>query len=297
MYEPKASDLFPVSQLPFAVFRTENRDIERHFHEFLELVLVVEGQAQHQLYPPERDVPHTYDIRANDIFLIPHGWSHGYTQTNNFFIFNILFFPSLLKNMLGLCVTTSRPLQILAGDTAKYSDELTHKVHLRTGEREVIEGCLREVSRELTLRRNGFELIAQAKMTEALGLVARIATARANGYGSTTVLESGTPAANAAAFMEEHFNRIISLEDIASAVHLNPTYLCEVFKSTFGISVGKYLSQLRLEHARFLLSTTQIPITDVADQAGFIDAGYFARVFKVSTGQTPREFRSKSKPS
>jgi AraC-like DNA-binding protein len=296
MNQSQVSEIFPVAHLPLAVFRTENRNIARHYHEFLELVLVVEGHAQHQLYPPEDEAAHTYEIRANDIFFIPLGWSHSYIQTNNFFIYNILFFPSLLSPALHSCETASRPLQILGGDKASSSDNLLRKIHLRTGERELIEACFREVSREVTLRRSGFELVAQAKMIEALVLVARIATARASGYEAMTVLEAGTPVAKAAAFMEEHFNDTISLEDIASAAHLNPNYLCEIFKATFGISVGSYLSQLRLEHARFLLSTTQIPVTDVADQAGFVDAGYFARVFKASTGQTPREFRSKSNP-
>ncbi len=285
---------FAASNLPLTVVRTANGDIKRHSHGFLELVLVINGRAQHHHYQPQSDVANCYEIRANDLFLIPLEWSHAYKQTDNFFIYNILFERYFLDEVLHQTESPSRSLQLLAGATANSIDELTHKIHLRTGERELLEACLREVSREITLRRSGFELVARSKMTEALVLVARIAEARANGSAATAIIETGSPVAIAAAFMEERFSESISLEAIASAAHLNPNYLCEVFKATFGTSVGAYLSQLRLEHARFLLTTTQIPVTEVADQAGFVDAGYFARVFKTSTGQTPREFRATS---
>ncbi|RYX83905.1 AraC family transcriptional regulator [bacterium] len=293
MRQLRVDETFPIPHLPLSVFRVANYDHGRHSHEFLELVLVTGGRAQHLHFAPESDVPLRYSVATNDLFLVPLGWSHAYEGTQDFSIYNILFMPSLLSGGDGMMPEEgARPLELFSGSQANSNDDLTRKIRLRAGERELIENCLREVSRELTTRRTGYEWMVRAKVVETLILVARIAAARSSGNVSMTLLETGSPVEAAAAYMEEHFREPLALEEIARAAHLNPNYLCELFKSTLGISVGAYLSQLRLEHARFLLSVTQLSITEVGRQAGFADSSYFARVFKTTTGLSPREFRA-----
>lgn len=68
---------------------------------------------------------------------------------------------------------------------------------------------------------------------------------------------------------------------------------CRVFKSNYGISPLKYVTELRMTRAKCLLRDTHQPVSEIAHILGFYNLGYFSKIFKKSTGYTPREFRRK----
>lgn len=90
-----------------------------------------------------------------------------------------------------------------------------------------------------------------------------------------------------------HCHEKITTATLAEVSHLNENYLCALFKSRMGRTIGEYIKLFRVEKATGLLKNTNLSITEVALQVGFDDPGYFTRVFKAHTGVTPREFRKK----
>jgi two-component system response regulator YesN len=60
------------------------------------------------------------------------------------------------------------------------------------------------------------------------------------------------------------------------------------------MSVGAYISDLRMKHARKLLSTTTYSITDTAKRCGFEDVYYFSNFFKKFHGSSPTEYRKQN---
>lgn len=84
----------------------------------------------------------------------------------------------------------------------------------------------------------------------------------------------------------------ISLADVAAVVNLSPNYISQVFKKATGSTFSHYLTNLRIDHAKKLLSTTDISINDISLQAGFNDYFYFLKTFKKYTGKTPSEYRN-----
>ena len=58
-----------------------------------------------------------------------------------------------------------------------------------------------------------------------------------------------------------------------------------------GTGIAEYIRQQRIDHAKKLLKTTDLPITEVAKQSGFLDYTYFYRVFKKVTGHSPKNYR------
>lgn len=83
----------------------------------------------------------------------------------------------------------------------------------------------------------------------------------------------------------------ISLKDAAAKVHLNPSYLSQLFKQKTGGSFTDYVTCIRMREAEKLLSCTHLRIYEVAEQLEFCDISYFSNLFKKHTGLSPSEYR------
>jgi two-component system response regulator YesN len=92
-------------------------------------------------------------------------------------------------------------------------------------------------------------------------------------------------------FIEIHFERDITLEDLAELVKMSPNYLSSLFKKEMQQNYADYLVQYRIEKAKELLLGTYLKTYEVADKVGFVNHSYFSRSFKKMTGTSPREFR------
>lgn len=93
-------------------------------------------------------------------------------------------------------------------------------------------------------------------------------------------------------YINSCYTENITLKDVANVVNLNPNYISQVFKKTTGTTFSHYLTNLRIDTAKKLLTTTNSSINDVSIQAGFNDYFYFLKTFKKYTGKTPSEFRN-----
>lgn len=98
-------------------------------------------------------------------------------------------------------------------------------------------------------------------------------------------------------YIEKNIASDISLESTASHCFLSPTYFSMCFKNKTGKTFSNYLSELRLNKAKALLSQTDIPINRVAELCGFNSASYFHRFFKRSIGMTPLNYKNSAHES
>ncbi len=92
-------------------------------------------------------------------------------------------------------------------------------------------------------------------------------------------------------YLQVHFQDHLALRDIARSVGLGPQYFCSLFKAQMGCSFVQYVRRLRLAHARELLRSTDMDVTQVAFESGFHDATYFGQIFKAAEGVTPSQYR------
>lgn len=94
-------------------------------------------------------------------------------------------------------------------------------------------------------------------------------------------------------FIESHYTENITLQDAAAQLHYSDAYFCRFFKQNFDKNFIMYLSELRVEKAKELLSDVTVNVKDIGQRVGFRDSSYFTKVFKRVTGVTPSEYRSK----
>lgn len=100
--------------------------------------------------------------------------------------------------------------------------------------------------------------------------------------------------------IEQHVRRNLdqnlSLEHLASLVHLSPSYLSREFKRLTGRNLSAYITQTRVDRARELLAEGRHKNYEIARLVGFDDPVYFSRAFKKATGLRPSEYRRQPPP-
>lgn len=84
----------------------------------------------------------------------------------------------------------------------------------------------------------------------------------------------------------------VSLEDISRRFYLNKNYFCSLFKSVTGENFTEFVTRVRMERAKWLLTHTDRKTYEIAGLVGYSDQRYFSKVFKKYSGMQPSEFRT-----
>jgi len=92
-------------------------------------------------------------------------------------------------------------------------------------------------------------------------------------------------------YMQEHFHKAITLENVADAVNLSPNYFSNMFKQEFGETFIDYLTKIRLEKAKGLLEKNELSLKEISFIVGYKDPNYFSRVFKKHYQVSPKHFQ------
>jgi YesN/AraC family two-component response regulator len=94
-------------------------------------------------------------------------------------------------------------------------------------------------------------------------------------------------------YIEQNYNKKLSLEEVANYVNINTYYFSSIFKKDTGMCFTDYLQKVRIENSKKLLMQPQYKIYQIAEKIGFTDEKYYFKVFKKYTGITPSQYRNK----
>ncbi len=83
----------------------------------------------------------------------------------------------------------------------------------------------------------------------------------------------------------------MTLEEVAKLADVHPVHLSRVFREKYGSTIGEYVRRLRVEFASKQISSTKIPLSEIAHAAGFADQSHLNKTFKNIFGSTPSEYR------
>lgn len=140
-----------------------------------------------------------------------------------------------------------------------------------------------EMFREFMMHGRGYEDLCAAKLTAVLVELGRSVTH--GGIGRETRF------AGLLEYIHRHYTEDLCIAELAEAEHLSVSRFREVFRRTFGCAPSEYIIGLRLQHARDLLSGTNLTIAEIAEMCGYGDELYFMRLFRKKTGMSARTYR------
>ncbi|HJA67949.1 MAG TPA: response regulator [Candidatus Mediterraneibacter cottocaccae] len=93
-------------------------------------------------------------------------------------------------------------------------------------------------------------------------------------------------------YLSGHYKEDISIQTLSEYCSITPNYASQLFKKETSFTFSNYLTTLRIWHACRLLCQTDMQIFMIANEVGYKDYFYFAKVFKSSTGYTPSAYRN-----
>jgi len=277
----KAKSFFEKHEIPICVFRMPYMEGNRrmHAHDFHEVMIVVRGTATH--YYKGREAV----ISMGDVYVIPPFHRHGYDvpEKCGVEVVNVLF--DLKKLRIDL-----RDVIELPGYHALFAVHHTrhHEPHLKLGAHELVKvvAIAEAIEAEQEGDQPGNQFARQTKLRELMLLLSR----RYSRVSSPTA-SKGQELGQVVSHMEKNLAEQLRFEALAGIAQMAPTTFRRIFHEYFGCSPMAYLQQLRIKNAMLLLADPTKSISEVAFAVGFNDSGYFSRVFKEETGETPRAFR------
>jgi AraC-like DNA-binding protein len=271
---------------PLAVQRYEDHNSGNlHTHEFHELVILQGGSGRHM-------TDHgSYPLQAGDLFLVRGAMAHGYADTRNVALINILFQP----RRLGLPLQHLRDLpsyHALFRIEPKLRNSGRFRQRFRLTEKQLSE-TLRHVAAielELEKRSPGYRFAACTHLMSLLGYLSRC-------YGSSRNPEQRTfmRLGEVLSYMENHLEEEITVPQLAAIAHMSESTLTRRFKKVLGRSPTAHLIRLRIDRARQLLGNPDMNITEISLACGFADSNYFSRRFRTAAGCSPRQYRNASR--
>ena len=138
---------------------------------------------------------------------------------------------------------------------------------------------------------NRFKITAFTSIIEVCAAVFCIAEKRIQ---SDTAEHNGNIAVKACIrYLECHYEQPLTLETVASHVHLHPNYLCSLFKKYTGETIFQHLHRIRIEKAAAMLQDSSVSVSDAADRSGFQSVSFFARKFKEIMGLAPGQYKKR----
>ena len=99
----------------------------------------------------------------------------------------------------------------------------------------------------------------------------------------------------AVTYMEQHYQRDLTVEELADVCKLNRSYFSKLFKESMGCPPQEFLIRMRLSKATELMRTSRDSIGDIAAVCGYPNQLHFSRAFKKRYGLSPRQWRAQNK--
>ncbi|KRE75457.1 response regulator transcription factor [Paenibacillus sp. Soil750] len=94
-------------------------------------------------------------------------------------------------------------------------------------------------------------------------------------------------------FIEKNLKQRLTLEAIAEDVNLAPSYFSSLFKKTMNEGVISYINRKKIQLALELLNVQDYSLLELCEEVGIVNEGYFCKLFKEYTGDTPKQYRIK----
>ena len=96
-------------------------------------------------------------------------------------------------------------------------------------------------------------------------------------------------------YIQEHYCENLSISGLSEQFGFSANYISNLLKQELGISYNKYITQLRLNHAKELLLSTRQSVKEITSACGYYSQSHFTKLFMEYEGCTPAEYRKHSK--
>ena len=104
-------------------------------------------------------------------------------------------------------------------------------------------------------------------------------------------LPKSSPIYPAVAYVRNHRQEMVTMNDMARLCHLSPSYFSRLFRREMGENFINYVNRIKVQWAKERLRSSNDSVVQIAQELGYMDSSYFISVFKKFEGTTPLAYR------
>jgi len=241
--------------------------IGEHVHDVWEFYLQIDGTSRWWSENGE------YELQPGSFFAAPPKVKHGLIvrpRSKHHFFFAAIDLPVVLARHTSLAPRWK-----------------TRKCVFHKSAHSLVDPCrqlVREVSTDQPLRAEG--------LRTALDYVV-IQASRLFDASPRAIVPTHRAVTETLGLLERSPEEPWKLADLGRMVGVSPNHLVELFRHETGVSPHRYLLNLRIDRAKYLLRESDRPITQIAIDLGFSSSQHFAKMFRGREKMTAVEFRRK----
>ncbi|MGN0423351.1 MAG: AraC family transcriptional regulator [Lachnospiraceae bacterium] len=251
-----------------------------HWQDSFEIIYVKRGEGQIQV---DFD---TFKAQAGDIFIVIPGHLHGIRQfeESRMEYENIIFDKDFLGNAI-VDTCSQKYLQPLLEEKLYFPVRIgrNHELH------ETVSSYLDMADVLCDKRTRGYEFGVKGCLQLVFSSLFQISKEKQHGMEDRSIQKIKT----VLSYMEEHYDKKITIEEMAAECGYSASHFMRWFKEMTGTRFGNYLIEFRLGKAAYALRTTEDTVLEIAEQTGFNNLSNFNRLFKKKYKMTPSSFRKK----
>ncbi len=253
-----------------------------HYHNFIELVFILNGQGTQVLEGNE------YLVSAGDVFVLQGNQRHYFKEASHVEIVNLMFdginHPEIMNSKIRQ-LEGYKALFILEPQyRAKH--HFKNMLRLKRNELATIELILNTMFLEQENKQEGYQLILTNRLEELIILLSRH-------YSNieTTKAKTLVRISKVIDYIENKYSENIFIEELSDMAYMSKRNFMRIFKGAVGLTPIHYLKQVRLQNARTMLRETNFQVSEISDMCGFSDSNYFIKCFRQAYSTTPYKYR------
>lgn len=278
-----------VPDFPFHIYTIEHPGnvhtiLPIHWHNELEMIYLAKGTATFKIESRE------FEIRTGEALIVHPGELHSGVSNDGggVFFYSIVFKLSWLSSLHNDRIQEHFLVPILSG-----SSRLPALLSAETEEHVELLNYIRQILSCFAGGYPAYELSIKAKLLlfiadiYQLGLVeTKLHSQKRHGH------ELNHQIKRVLAYMENNSFRKLDLNQLASVASLSRSHFCKFFKDQTGMRPMEYLNFIRINKAASLLRTGTCNVIEASLEAGYQNASYFSKWFKIYMNMTPSEYKT-----
>lgn len=264
------------------VLQEGTHDLYLHWHEEMEMILIVSGEGEFQvgLKP--------YPVSRGDIVLIAPGTLHsGRGNVDAPLQCEALVFDLNMLKDLHVDIINLKYIEPLLNQNMECSVVLRQGEHLNGD----LTNSLRQIISLHENRKPGYELEMKACFFHVFARLFGEGQIIENRTSPTLTDKKISHIKHVIEYIREHSHRPLSIDELAQVSGYSKFYFIRFFKEHTGLTCTQYINLIRLDKAAQLLADTSRSIMDISLEAGYESVSYFIKNFKKKFSLTPHEYR------
>lgn len=150
-----------------------------------------------------------------------------------------------------------------------------------------ITDIFKDLTKARKMRNEPQKLYTQGKLLELISLLCLYDDTKHNNKSH----QYATEIESACNYMKKNIENSITVSDIAREINLSAGFFHKVFKAAKNMTPSQYLTLLRINQAKHMLTGSNTPLSEIAVLCGFGSQSYFNYVFSKYTSMTPKHYR------